>query len=107
VRSQACAGSLTPPPPGPAGRGRADPSLTARSRLPLLSHVGRRRYVGDYLRQQRLTNEAKYSLGETGVSELQRTSSQPLSRETQAAPRQTLRERVATAILEAGSARAG
>jgi TetR/AcrR family transcriptional regulator, mexCD-oprJ operon repressor len=37
------------------------------------------------------------------VSELQPTSLQPLSRETQAASRQTLREHVATAILEAAA----
>ena len=48
-------------------------------------------------------NEPEYSPGETGVSELQRTSSQPRPRETPAAPRQPLRERVATAILEAAA----
>ena len=37
------------------------------------------------------------------MSEPQRTSSQPLPHETQAAPRQPLRERVATAILEAAA----
>jgi AcrR family transcriptional regulator len=40
---------------------------------------------------------------ETRVSEPQRTSSQPFLGETQAAPRQPLRERVATAILEAAA----
>jgi TetR/AcrR family transcriptional regulator, mexCD-oprJ operon repressor len=55
------------------------------------------------MRHPRLANEAEYSACETVVSELQRTSSQPLSRETQAAPRQPLRERVATAILEAAA----
>jgi len=37
------------------------------------------------------------------VPEPQRTSSQPLRRETQAATRQPLRERVATAILDTGA----
>src|SRR5919198_1300481 len=55
------------------------------------------------MRQRRLANEPEYSPRETGVSELQRTSSQPFSRETQAVPRQPLRERVATAILEAAA----
>ena len=48
-------------------------------------------------------NEPEYSLGETRVPEPQRTSSQPVSRETRGAARQPLRERVANAILEAAA----
>jgi TetR/AcrR family transcriptional regulator, mexCD-oprJ operon repressor len=55
------------------------------------------------MRQSRLANEAEYNPKQTDVPEPQRTSSQPLLREAQAAPRQTLRERVATAILEAAA----
>ena len=48
-------------------------------------------------------NEAEYNPKQTDVPEAQRTSSQPLLREAQAVPRQPLRERVATAILEAAA----